>query len=494
VSGGAGNAAKRVANHSPGPWRSWRRMSRHGRAIKFIQLYCRPPKGEGHGKPMHLAGWQKSWLEEALATGIRSAVSPMPTANGKSTFGAAAATWATFDEDETGAPQVPILATTVNQAIKSVYGVAASMVRTEPELESRSIEYTGVATPKIFVPANEGTMFPISNDIDGIQGLDFSVAIVDELGFQDVEVWSSMLARGGKRSRSLVWGTGTPGLDRENALWAVRKMVLEGHRPPSMAWREYAADPGCDHRDRRQWRKANPALRAGYMSLDGLESALAMPEAHFRIFRLGQWVDGVDGWLGKDGRAVWDLGNDDYQMVDGAPTWVGLDVGLKRDSTALVWVQYRTDRPDTLHAEAKIWTPTPEVEVDVTDVMAYIRTLDKRYKLGAVSYDPRFFDVPAKMLHDEGIPLVEVPQSVQQMTGAIGTLYELLIHNRTTHSRDPLFAQQVLNAVPRMNAIGFTLEKGKSRGRIDSAIAYALAVDRAQHKPKPRAPLVILRV
>ena len=32
-------------------------MSRHGRAIKFIQTYCRSPKGAGFGKPLKLGDW-----------------------------------------------------------------------------------------------------------------------------------------------------------------------------------------------------------------------------------------------------------------------------------------------------------------------------------------------------------------------------------------------------------------------------------------------------
>jgi hypothetical protein len=86
-----GNAARRVRDTSPGPWTRWRRMSRHGRYIKFIQTYCRAPKGVGHGKPMRLAKFQKEALEEALADGITTAVMPTPTGNGKSTFGGALA-------------------------------------------------------------------------------------------------------------------------------------------------------------------------------------------------------------------------------------------------------------------------------------------------------------------------------------------------------------------------------------------------------------------
>lgn len=465
-------------------------MSRHARYIKFIETYCRPPKGKGHGQPMRLGGFQKSWLEEVLATGISTAVMPTPSGNGKSTFGGGVAVAATFMDEDAGEPQVPIIATTIGQAIRSVYGVAASMVKHEPELASRSVTFTGIATPRIWVPRNDGLLFPISNDIDGIQGLDPSVAIVDELGFQPVAVWSSMLARDGKRERSLIWGTGTPGFDRENALWAIREMVAEGRKPVTMVWREYAADPGCDITDRRQWRKGNPALAAGFMRESGLVSALAMPEAHFRILRLGQWIDGVDGWLGKDGRAVWELGDSDYQLVPGAPTWAGVDVGIKRDSTSVCLVQYRTDTPAKLHATWRVWVPTIDEPVDVTDVMSHLRAMDALYDLREISYDPRFFDVPAKLLLDEGLEVIEVPQSAERMTPIIGELYARIRASLITHDPDKLVAQQVLNAIPRLNERGMTLSKGKSRGRIDSAISLGLAVDRAvqRSEPKPAVP------
>ena len=79
-----GNAAKRVASTSPPPWWSWsKRMSRHGRAIRFIETYCRPAKGIGHGQPLKLAGFQKSFLEETLRDGIDVGVMQMPRGQGK---------------------------------------------------------------------------------------------------------------------------------------------------------------------------------------------------------------------------------------------------------------------------------------------------------------------------------------------------------------------------------------------------------------------------
>jgi hypothetical protein len=55
-----------------------------------------------------------------------------------------------------------------------------------------------------------------------------------------------------------------------------------------------------------------------------------------------------------------------------------------------------------------------------------------------------------------------------------------------------VFEDHVINAVPRLNDRGYVLSKAKSTGHIDAAIALALAVDRAQHPKKMRAPLVVL--
>jgi phage terminase large subunit-like protein len=136
-------------------------------------------------------------------------------------------------------------------------------------------------------------------------------------------------------------------------------------------------------------------------------------------------------------------------------------------------------RPDgRLHAKVRLWVPTAADPVDVTDVMHYLRQLDAAYQLEAVSFDPRFFDVPAKMLEDEGLPMIEVPQSVEHMTPAVGSTFELIKRGELSHDGDEAFAMHILDAVPRFNERGFTLAKGKSKGRIDAAVALCLAADR----------------
>jgi phage terminase large subunit-like protein len=480
-----GYATKRVADSSPGPWKLWPEKRRHLRAIRFIQTYCRSPKGQGHGQPLRLAPFQKQFLRATLADGVDIGILATPRGNGKSSLGGALAVWALFDDDATGAPQVPVVATTIGQGIRSCYGVAVSMIKAEPELLRRSLIYTGVSTPRVTVPFNEGELFPVANDPDGLQGLDPSLAIVDEIGFQPVESWDSLRMASGKRERSTIIGVGTPGFDHENAHSHVRKAIHEGAKLPGLVFREFAAPEGCRTDDRKAWRKANPAIRAGFLRESALETDLGItPEGHFRLFRLGQHVDGTDSWLGASGRAVWDALEAPWDFVAGDPTWIGVDVGIKRDSTAVVAVQ--RDPAGKLHAIARFWVPSADEPVDVTNVMEHIRELARAYDVQAVSFDPRFFDVPAKMLADEGLPLVEIPQSVERMTGVLGSLLELIKRGEIAHDGDILLRQHVLNAVPRFNERGFTLQKSKSRGRIDGAIALGLAVDRAlREAPAP---------
>jgi phage terminase large subunit-like protein len=483
-----GKAAKKIEDRTPGPWTSWsKRLSRHGRAIRFLQTYCPSPKGYGAGRPLRLAPFQKGWLEEVLADGVSSAAMSLPRGNGKSTFLAGLSVWAVFDADGTGDPQVPVVATTINQAIRSVYGVALAMVERSEELARRALVFSGIGTQRIVVPSTGGEMFPVSSDPSGLQGLDPSLGVVDELGFIPVDSWDSLLLASGKRPRSLVVGIGTPGFDRDNALWHLRRRVAEGRPVPGFRYTEYAAPDGCPVDDEEAWRVANPAIAARFMNVAALRTAVELsPESHFRIFRLGQWVDGVESWLGADGRRIWEALGSPYGFADGADTWLGVDVALVRDSTALVAVQGRPD--GRWQAKARIWQPTPGEPVDVTDVMAAIREMDKAYRIRSVGYDPRFFDVPAKMLGDEGLPMVEFPQSVERMTAAIGGLYEAIRRGEIAHDADPAFTAQILNAVARYNERGFTLAKAKSRGRIDATIALSMALWLARREPEAATP------
>ena len=363
-----------------------------------------------------------------------------------------------------------------------MYHVARRMCEQHPELAERASFYSAIGASRIETDFNAGELFPVSSDIDGLQGLDPSFAVVDEIGFLPIDSWESLLLASGKRPESLVVGIGTPGLDRDNALWHLRQRAHQDALPDGFVFTEYAADDGCDIHDEHQWHQANPALRDGFMAIDAMRTAAALsPETSFRIFRLAQWIDGTESWLGPDAWQLWNSLCDPWPMRPDAPTWAGIDVALKHDSTAVVWCQRRDDH--RLHFAARIWHPQPDGRLDVTDAMQHLRDLAARYRLQAVSYDPRLFELAAQQLADEGLPMIDSPQSLERMTPACGQLYEAIRRREISHDGNEPFTTQVLAAVARFNPNGFTLEKRKSRDRIDAAIAMTLAMTEATRQP-----------
>jgi phage terminase large subunit-like protein len=480
---------KSAENLTSGPWADWPETDRADRCIRFIETYCRWPKGYFAGQTVKLAPFQKAWLRAVLAPGVSSAAMQIARGNGKSSLLACVALWALFDPDPAGgSPQVPIVATRIHQAVRSVYGVAVAMIKAQPELQGRCILYTASNAPKVIVEATGGEMFPVSNDVDGLQGLDPSLAVCDEIGFMPLDSWNSLLLAGIKRPSALVVGIGTPGLDQDNALFHLRLQVHEGNAPPGFHYTEFAASPDCRVDDEVEWARANPALAEGFMNLDAIRTNLGMaPEGRFRVFHLAQWIDGVDAWVE---RRDWDALIAPYKLVSGSRTWIGLDVGVKRDSTAMVTVQRRPD--GRLHAACRLWLPTADEAVPLTDIMQAVRLACAAFDVEAVAYDPRLFEVPAQMLADERYPMVEMPQSLERMTPAFGQLFEMIKRGELSHDGDRPFTQQILSAIPRYNERGFTLQKAKSRGRIDACYALAMAVDRALHSKPPKSRLVVL--
>lgn len=486
----SGNARSRFADLTEPPWYRWkptfqgRDMTDPAeRCIRFIETYCRSNKGEGHGKPIRLAEFQKRWIRTVLKDDVQQAALQAPRGQGKSTLLAAMALWATFDRSPTGAPQVPICATTLKQARRSVYNVALAMRKAEPEMANRSIVFAGAGDERIEVGYNDGECFPIANDVDGLQGLDPSLAIMDEIGFQHLDSWTAMVLASGKRSRSLVVGIGTPGVDRsKSALWHLREIHLNGGAE-GFSFTELSAPDDCDYRDEASWLIANPAIVEGFLQIKALRTLVkTLPESEFRMFRLGQWVEGTDCWLGVDGRKVWRDLTSNYQLKPGADTWAGVDIGLSQDTTAVVLGQWNGN---VLHTTAKIWQPKPDGSLDATAVEKYIRDMAALYNLVEIAYDPRLFERSANDLADEGYPMVVFYQSVERMVPACGDLYKAIKRGEVSHDGADDYERQILNAMPTFTDTGFRLTKRRSRGRIDSAVALAMCHARAQERQLP---------
>ena len=85
------------------------------------------------------------------------------------------------------------------------------------------------------------------------------------------------------------------------------------------------------------------------------------------------------------------------------------------------------------------------------------------------------------ILEDEGLPIVEFPQSASRMTPATTRFYEAVINKALSHDGDKSMARHVSNATLRTDSRGSRLAKEKpgSTRRIDLAVAAVMAHERA---------------
>jgi phage terminase large subunit-like protein len=155
-------------------------------------------------------------------------------------------------------------------------------------------------------------------------------------------------------------------------------------------------------------------------------------------------------------------------------------MALKHDSVAVVAVQ--VDDDGNAHTSSRIWFPDG-TKIDVAAVENHLRDLHRRHNLSAVAYDPAFFERSAQALEDDGLPMIEFPQSPQRMVPACQVAYEMINAQRVIHDGSPAFTDQVLSAAIRETDGGWRLSKGKSKRKIDAAIALVMALSVGTARP-----------
>ena len=271
---------------------------------------------------MKLHPYQRDALEELLAEKVRTGGLEIPRGNAKSTMWAAVALWALCDHDD--GPQVPLVGFNGLQVGRTLFRPIQPMVRMSPELTGRVVVYTASGDRRVWSAWNDGELLPLPADVDRLQGLNPTMALIDEAQTVTPEVLGALLQGAGKRPASLVLAIGTPAPGaKDSALFMLRERARSG---AAMSWVEYAAPAGCALDDRAAWAQANPALAAGLLHPDVLAAEVdIVSEAEFRSYRLGQWVDTVVvDWLPS---AAWES----CPTVDVPGDGVGGGVGVGGD-------------------------------------------------------------------------------------------------------------------------------------------------------------------
>lgn len=205
-------------------------------------------------------------------------------------------------------------------------------------------------------------------------------------------------------------------------------------------------------------------------------------------FRRGQRADGLRYWLSIPASATADESwlkahpgaHEECREAglteldpEGEPVAVAVDAALRSDSVAVRALQLRPD--GKVASISKTWVATDGRTYDRAALRNYLRDLAAKYPLRGIGYDPRYLETDAQDLEDEGLPMVEIPQSAERMVPACRLGYELLVDRRLLHDDDVETTAQVKAAVPREADGGWRLSKGKSGEKIDAAVALCMA-------------------
>ncbi|GAB3227828.1 terminase large subunit [Mycolicibacterium hippocampi] len=440
--------------------------------------------------PLVLRPWQRELIGTVLDAEPQPRVAGwcLPRGQGKSTLVAALGLY----ELITGGEGATVIVAAVDERQAGiVFGVAARMVELNDHLGSRVQAFKD----RLVVPSRGASFTCLPASPASLEGLDYSLAIVDEIGRVAPETWEVIALAQGKRERSTLIGIGTPGPNEDNVLTRLRAYSLAHPEDTSQVYREFGAAGFEDHPASCEhcWELANPALD-DYLHRDAMRALLPpkMTEAHFRRARLCQFVGPVENAL--YGADTWDGLCSGQTIADGVDVVIALDGSLSDDSTALVvGTVAATPHFDKL----AVWEKPAGDDswrVPVLDVEQVIRDAAMRWRVREVAFDPYLWTRSAQVLESEGLPMVEFRQSPARQTAATNDLHSGGVNARFTHSGDSDLRRHVLAATVLETDKGLRLAKAsrsKHAPKIDLATALMMAHSRAtwlatQQKPRKR--------
>jgi phage terminase large subunit-like protein len=198
-----------------------------------------------------------------------------------------------------------------------------------------------------------------------------------------------------------------------------------------------------------------------------------MPAHEWMRYYGNRWVDVADeSWL-KDHPAAWAKCRGAWESSGEHPWVLAVDMALKQDSVAVTRCEHLPD--GRIAVSTRIWRAEDNAgRIDHGVVWDYIRGAARGGGFRGVVYDPRFFEVPGRMLEDEGVPTIQFDQSPARMAPACGLTFQLILDGMIVHDGDPDLAAHVKSAVKKQQDRGFTLSKGRSKRHIDAAITLCM--------------------
>lgn len=447
------------------------------------------------------------WIE--IAAGLRRfriAYNEMGRKNGKSAMSAPVGVYMLCADGEAGA-EVYSAATTRDQA-KIVWEAAKMMVEREPGLRSAfGVETSAHSIHQIGSASRFQALSAEGNSLDG---LNIHCAVIDELhAHQTDKVYNVIESSRGSRQQPLIWIITTAGFDQSGVCFQQRNYVtqiLNGVvKDETYFGIIYTLDPSDNWQDETCWIKANPNLNVSVYAKEMQPEALKaskLPSAlnNFLTKRLCMWVNADVALFNL---TKWQsLGNPALKIEDFPvdPCWIGLDLAPRHDFCSRVAV-IRQDEDyyifakhflsegeieDTNFASYGGWAREGWIQTNPGNTTSYDAVEDDLLELAGllsiqeVEYDPFTAKEILDHMQAEGLTMVEMRMTVQNLSAATKKLDALIAEGKIHHNGDPILAWMLSNVVghyDRKDNVYPT--KGPDKKPIDGAIALIMAIARA---------------
>lgn len=357
----------------------------------------------------------------------------------------------------------------------------------------------------------------LSNDSGTQHGRTPVFALCDEIhSWKKRDLWDVIGTGLAKTENSLRITITTGGRGQDNIGYEVieraRKIARGEIIDPGTLAFLYEAPPDADWRDEQVWHLANPGLPYGYPSLKRLRQEAREAEDSpgvrdaFKQLHLNMWLDkSASPFLEM---SIYDKGSDpiDLDALDGAPCWLGVDLGSTDDLSAVVAAfrdpehdegyivlpfffmpadnlekrEAQSGFPYVHHVEEGRIITTAGNVTDYRVIEDCIRDLCERFEVREIAFDPHYAGMLMNNLLEDGYPAIAFRQGWATMGPAIKELERAILAARFRHGGHPVLRWNFANIAIQDDGKGNkSFNKSKSTDKIDGAVAAAMAVARA---------------